>query len=70
MWDASKGLIKKIALKDGIFIIDINQHDLKKIYDCKCNVYSLILDKYTSLQNDIDFTKYVSRHRVEEMIGE
>ena len=50
MWDASKGLIKKIALKDGIFIIDINQHDLKKIYDCKCNVYSLILDKYTSLQ--------------------
>ena len=70
MWDASKGLIKKIALKDGIFIIDINQHDLKKIYDCKCNVYSLILDKYTSLQNDIDFTKYVSRHPVEEMIGE
>ena len=70
MWDASKGLIKKIALKDGIFIIDINQHDLIKIYDCKCNVYSLILDKYTSLQNDIDFTKYVSRHPVEEMIGE
>lgn len=61
-WDSAKGLIKKIALKDGIFIIVIDKNDLKDIYDGKRHIYSLIYDKHNALKNDIDFSKYVLKH--------
>ncbi len=64
-WDSAKGLIKKIALKDGIFIIAVDKEDLKEIYDGKRHIYSLIYDKHTALCNDIDFRKYISKHSAE-----
>ncbi len=64
-WDSAKGLIKKIALKEGIFIIVIDKDDLKEINEGKRHIYSLIYDKHTALRNDIDFSKYVSRHPAE-----
>ncbi len=67
-WDAAKGLIKKIALKDGIFIIVIDKDDLKEIYDGKRHIYSLIYDKHSALKNDIDFSKYISMHPTQEAL--
>lgn len=66
-WDSAKGLVKKIALKDGIFIIVIDKNDLKEIYDGKRHIYSLIYDKHNALKNDIDFSEYVSKHPAEEL---
>lgn len=64
-WDSAKGLIKKIALKAGVYIIVIDKDDLKMIYDGKKHIYSLIHDKYCALHNDIDFSKYISKHPAE-----
>lgn len=69
-WDSAKGFTKKAALKTGIFIIVIDKNDLKEIYDGKRHIYSLIHDKYIALQNDIDFSKYVSKHPAEREFSE
>lgn len=67
-WDSAKGLIKKIALKEGIYIIVIDKNDLKDIYDGKRHIYSLIYDKHNALKNDIDFSKYVLKHPAENTL--
>lgn len=65
-WSASKGLIKKIALKEDIYIIAIDKEDLREIYDRKNNIFSLIYDKYIALKNEIDYSTYIKRHENEE----
>lgn len=64
-WSYSGGLIKKIALHDGVFIVSLDKHDLKKIYDGKENVYSLLMDKKNALQSDIGYSKFISHHEAE-----
>lgn len=65
-WSDSKGLIKKIALKERIYIIVIDKEDLKEIYNKKNNIFSLIYDKYIALKNEIDYSTYIKRHENEE----
>lgn len=65
-WDSANGLIRKIALKEGVLIIPIDKHDLKKIYDDETNIYSLVNEKCEALLNDIDYSKFVSKHMAED----
>ena len=66
-WSYSGGLIKKIALHDGVFIVSLDKYDLKKIYDGKENVYSLLMDKKDALQSDISYDKYIISHEAEAL---
>ena len=61
-WQNSKGLVRKIALKDNLYIIDFNKSDFIKIKNKQKNFFQIIDDKYFELQNDIDFSKYVFEH--------
>lgn len=67
-WSDSIGLIKKIALKDEIYIIDFDQKDYDLISQGKKNVFSLIHDKYLCLKNDIDFSNYITAHENEDKL--
>lgn len=70
-WDSAIGLTKKIALKDGISIIAMDKEDLQEIYEGKSNFFSIVHGKYQSLQNDIDYSEFVSKHEAEdEMVNE
>lgn len=64
-WSDSKGLIKKIALSRGIFIIVIEQSDLKKLYNQETNIFALVHDKYNALKMDIDYTRWIANHEAE-----
>lgn len=64
-WDAAKGLIRKIALKDDMFILTLDKEDLKTVARGECHIYALIHEKYNALRNDIDFSKYISKHSAE-----
>ena len=64
-WDASQGLIKKIALGQKIFIIVLDKNDLKGIRDGKINIFALIHEKYVALKNDVDYAKYIHKHEAE-----
>lgn len=65
-WNDAKGLIKKIALKDNIYILSIDKKDLKKIYNKKSNIFSILRDKYLALKNEIDYSKYIEKHEAED----
>lgn len=67
-WSDSKGLIKKNVLKDGKYIIVIEKQDLKRIYERKTSIFSIIYDKYVSLKNEIDYDKYVVKHEAEDLL--
>lgn len=64
-WDAAAGLIKKIALKDDIYIIVLDKHDLAKIAKDECNIFKLIEDKYNALVMDIDYERFIEHHENE-----
>ena len=65
-WSDSKGLIKKIALREKRYIVVLDKYDLKKICEKENNIFSLIYDKYTALKNEIDYDKYILKHEVED----
>lgn len=70
-WNDSLGLIKKIALSEKRYIVVLDKHDLRKIYNKQESVFSLVYDKYTALKNEIDYSKYIQKHEAEDsMIGE
>lgn len=65
-WSDSLGLIKKIALKEGIYIIPIDKNDLKQIATDKTHIFEIINSKYIALKNDIDYSKFISKHENED----
>lgn len=67
-WDAAKGLVKKIALREKIYIIVLDKDDLREIYENKNNIFSLIHEKYLALKTDIDYTKYIQKHGAENQL--
>ncbi|MDE6622315.1 MAG: hypothetical protein K2K74_17855 [Lachnospiraceae bacterium] len=67
-WSDSQGLIKKIALREKRYIIVLDKYDLKKIYDKKESVFSIIYDKYTALRNETDYDQYIEKHEAEDCI--
>jgi hypothetical protein len=70
-WSDSLGLIKKIALHENHYIIVLDKIDLKKIYERKSSVFSIVYDKYMALKTDIDYNKYIVKHEAEDsMMGE
>lgn len=64
-WSDSKGLIKKIALREERYIIVLDKDDLRQICDRKKSVFSIIFDKYVALKNEIDYGKYIMKHDAE-----
>ena len=67
-WSDSKGLIKKIALRDKRFIIVLDKNDLEQICYKKKNLFSIVYDKYTALKNEIDYSKYILKHEAAEIL--
>lgn len=67
-WNDSKGLIKKIALKDRKYIIVIKKEDLFQIYEKKASIFSIVYDKYIALKNEIDYVKYIQPHPAEQFL--
>lgn len=66
-WSDAQGLIRKIALKDQIYIIDFSKEDFERIYNKNDNFYSLIQKKYIALKNDIDYSSLISKHELEDV---
>lgn len=67
-WSAAKGLVKKIALRENRYIIVIDKHDLKCIYDKETNIFSLVNDKVFALKNDVNFDTYIKSHEAEKCL--
>ena len=70
-WSDSKGLIKKIALRENRYIVVLEKEDLRGICQNENNVFSVLYDKYTALKNETNYAKYITKHSAEEeMKGE
>lgn len=67
-WNDSKGLIKKIALRDKRFIVVLDKDDLGQICNRKKSIFSIIYDKYIALKNEIDYSKYIAEHEATEKL--
>lgn len=65
-WQAGKGLARKIALKEDVYIIDITFDDLKAIYERKTNILTIIDEKYEAMKNDISYEDYIKQHDLQE----
>lgn len=68
-WADSKGFIKKVALSNGTFIVSLDKHDLRHIYEQSQNVYSILMEKFDALKSDISYEKYISCHEAETIFG-
>lgn len=68
-WMDSRGLVKKIALRDKVHIITIDKDDLKLIYEKKQNICSLLLGKLEALDCDINFQQYISDHEAKTVFS-
>lgn len=64
-WADSKGLIRKIALKKDMYILDFTIEDYKKIKDDDVLFLDLVEKKYLALKNDIKIEEYISQHSAE-----
>ena len=64
-WDASKGLIKKFALKENRYIVVLDKNDLKQLSRKETNIFSLIGNKVQALKLDIDYSTYLKSHPAE-----
>ena len=65
-WRDAKGLIKKIALKDDIYILDFDSNEYEKIYKKEESIFNIIHNKYICLKNDIDYYSYITAHENQE----
>lgn len=66
IWVHGKGLARKIALSERIYIIDITWNDFEKIYNKETNIFNLINDKCNAMKNDINYDEYVLKHEMED----
>lgn len=67
-WADAQGLIKKIALKEGLFIIVLDKNDLKRVCDNETNIFSLVTDKCFTLQQDISYSDCIKMHEAENVL--
>lgn len=65
-WKDSKGLIKKIALREKRYIVVLDKKDLKELCNGEKNIFSMLYDKYIALKNETDYDKYIVKHEAEE----
>ena len=66
IWLYGKGLARKIALSEQIYIIDITWSDFEEIYNKKTNILKVINDKYIAMRNDISYSEYRIKHEMED----
>ena len=64
-WDSSKGLVRKMALRDNTYILDVEYLDFLAIYQKKENIFSVLERKYSSLKCDISYDSFVKKHDLE-----
>lgn len=70
IWVDGKGLARKIALREKIYIIDVTWDDFERIYNKETNIFSIMNDKYTAMKHDISYDEYISKHEAEEKFKE
>ncbi|MEX6496472.1 restriction endonuclease [Lactococcus sp. AK05] len=63
----SKGLIKKIALKDGAFILDFSLSDFENLEGK--SLQEILFAKRESLRLDVDFEDLIEHHELEPEIS-
>lgn len=64
-WLDGIGLVKKIALKDSIYILAFSTNDYIMINTGQKLFWDLLEEKYMSLQHDIDISQFVEHHESE-----
>lgn len=64
-WTDALGLIKKIALKDNIYILTLDKKDLRAVVNSERSLYSMLSEKYLSLKTDTDISQYKQTHQNE-----
>lgn len=65
-WESSKGLIRKIALKEGVYILDFTLKDYKNIKENGTVFLDIVENKYIALKNDIDYDDFIIKHAAED----
>lgn len=65
-WRDSKGLIRKIALKEGLYILDFTIEDYKRIKENGAIFLDMVESKYFALKNDIEYDSFIIKHEAEE----
>lgn len=66
IWVDGKGLARKIALREKIYIVDVTWDDFDRIYKKETNILNILNDKYIAMKNDISYHEYISKHEMEE----
>lgn len=61
-----QGLVKKILLKENIYIIDFNYADFEMIYEHKANFFSIVKEKMKSMDLDADYSSFITNHDAEQ----
>lgn len=61
-WEDGEGLVKKIFLKDGIAIINLNKEDYELIKNGEKSIYKIITEKYENLIFATDLNSYKLHH--------
>lgn len=64
-WLDGVGLVKKIALKDNIYILTFSTSDYMMIKTGQKLFWDLLEEKYMSLLHDIDISQFVEHHESE-----
>lgn len=64
-WLDGVGLVKKIALKDNIYILTFSTSDYMMIKTGQKIFWDLLEEKYLSLLHDIDISQFVEHHESE-----
>lgn len=64
-WLDGLGLVKKIALKDNLFILDFTKEDYEKINKGERLFWDLLEEKYMNLLHDIDISQFAAHHESE-----
>ncbi|HFC9362375.1 TPA: restriction endonuclease [Enterococcus faecium] len=65
-WEDSKGLVRKISLRENISILDFELKDFKDLYDI--DILTKISQKKEILDLDVDYTNDITYHPFEEEI--
>ncbi len=65
-WSDSKGLVKKIALKNNCFILDFDLSELKNLKVKHLN--KMLSDKLNCLKLDVSFEKFIKPHELENSL--
>lgn len=65
-WEDSKGLVRKISLKENISILDFELKDFKDLNDT--DILTKISQKKEILDLDVDYTNDITYHPFEEEI--